>query len=52
MDRPRRRNMVLDLRSMDDKIRFWLDAGDLDEDDRQALEVARDVLTDVITRQV
>ena len=38
MDRPKRRNMVLDLRTMDDKIRLWLGAEDLDEDDRQALE--------------
>ena len=37
MDRPKRRNMVLDLRVMDDKIRLWLGSEDLDEDDRQAL---------------
>jgi len=35
---------------MDEKIRLWLAAEDLDEDDRQALETARDVITDVITR--
>jgi hypothetical protein len=50
MDRPKRRNMVLELRTMDDKIRFWLGAEDLDEDDRQPLETVRDVLTDLITR--
>ena len=50
MDRPKRRNMVLDLRVMDDKIRLWLGTEDLDEDDRQALETARDVITDVISR--
>jgi len=42
--------MVLELRTMDEKIRLWLAAEDLDEDDRQALETARDVITDVITR--
>ena len=50
MDRPRRRNMVLDLRVMDDKIRLWLAAEDMDEDDRQALETVRDVISDVISR--
>ena len=50
MDRPKRRNMVLDLRTVDDKIRLWLGAEDLDEDDRQALVILRDVLTDLITR--
>lgn len=42
--------MVLGLRAMDDKIRLWLGAEDLDEDDRQALETARDVISDVISR--
>jgi hypothetical protein len=50
MDRPKRRNMMLDLWVMDDKIRLWLGAEDLDEDDRQALVILRDVLTDLITR--
>jgi hypothetical protein len=50
MDRPKRRNMVLDLRVMDEKIALWLGVGDLDEDDRQALVILRDVLTDLITR--
>jgi hypothetical protein len=50
MDRPKRRNMLLDLRQMDDKIRLWVDVEDLDEDDRQALETARDVISDVISR--
>jgi hypothetical protein len=45
MDRPKRRNMVLDLRVMDDKIRLWLGAEDLDEDDRQALETVRDLIS-------
>ena len=50
MDRPKRRNMVLDLRMMDEKISLWLGAGDMDEDDRQALETVRDVISDVISR--
>ena len=50
MDRPKRRNMVLDLRTMDEKLRLWLGAEDLDEDDRQALESARDVISDLISR--
>ena len=50
MDRPKRRNMVLDLRAMDDKIRLWLGAEDLDEDDRQALETVRDLISDLISR--
>ena len=50
MDRPKRRNMVLDLRVIDDKIRLWLGAEDLDEDDRQALAILCDVITDLITR--
>jgi hypothetical protein len=50
MDRPKRRNMMLDLRAMDEKIRLWLGAEDLDEDDLQALLILRDVLTDLITR--
>lgn len=50
MDRPKRRNMVLDLREMDEKIALWLGAEDLDEDDRQALVTVRDVITDLITR--
>lgn len=50
MDRPKRRNMVLDLRVIDDKIRLWLGAEDLDEDDRQTLETVRDVISDLISR--
>ena len=50
MDRPKRRNMVLDLRVMDDKIRLWLGAEDMDEDDRQALETVRDLISDLISR--
>ena len=50
MDRPKRRNMVLDLRVMDDKIRLWLGAADMDEDDRQALETVRDLISDLISR--
>ena len=50
MDRPKRRNMVLDLRVMDDKIGLWLGAEDMDEDDRQALETVRDVISDVISK--
>ena len=50
MDRPKRRNMLLDLRVMDEKIRLWLGAEDMDEDDRQALETVRDVISDLISR--
>jgi hypothetical protein len=50
MDRPKRRNMVLDLRTMDEKIRLWLGGEDMDEDDRQALETVRDVISDLINR--
>jgi len=50
MDRPKRRNMVLDLRAMDDKIRLWLGAEDIDEDDRQALETVSDLISDLISR--
>jgi hypothetical protein len=50
MDRPKRRNMLLDLRTMDEKVRLWLGAEDLDEDDRQALETVRDVISDLISR--
>jgi hypothetical protein len=50
MDRPKRRNMVLDLRAMDDKIRLWLGAGDMDEDDRHALETVSDLISDLISR--
>jgi hypothetical protein len=42
--------MMLDLRTMDDKIRLWLGAGELDEDDRQALETVRDLISDLISR--
>jgi hypothetical protein len=42
--------MVLDLRVMDEKIRLWLGAEDLDEDDRQALEAARNLISDLISR--
>jgi hypothetical protein len=50
MDRPKRRNMILDLRVIDEKIALWLGAEDLDSDDRHALEVVRDLITDLITR--
>ena len=50
MDRPKRRNMLLDLRVMDETIRLWLGAEDMDEDDRQALETVRDVISDLISR--
>jgi len=50
MDRPKRRNMLLDLRVMNEKIRLWLGAEDMDEDDRQALETVRDVISDLISR--
>ena len=50
MDRPKRRNVVLELRVMDEKIRLWLGAEDMDEDDRQALETVRDVISDLISR--
>jgi hypothetical protein len=43
MDRPKRRNM-------DEKIRLWLGAEDMDEDDRQALETVRDVISDLMSR--
>jgi hypothetical protein len=42
--------MLIDLRTMDEKIRLWLDADDMDEDDRQALETVRDVISDLISR--
>jgi hypothetical protein len=42
--------MVLDLRTVEEKIRLWLGAEDMDEDDRQALETVRDVISDVISR--
>jgi hypothetical protein len=42
--------MVLDLRAIDDKIRLWLGAGDIDEDDRQALETVRDLISDLISK--
>jgi hypothetical protein len=42
--------MVLDLRTMDKKIRLWLGAEDLDEDDRQALETVRHLISDLISR--
>jgi len=50
MDRPKRRNMMIDLRTMDDKIRLWLGAEDMDQDDRQALETVRDLISDLIRR--
>ena len=50
MDRPKWRNMLLELRVMDEKIRLWLGAEDMDEDDRQALETVRDVISDLISR--
>jgi hypothetical protein len=50
MDRPKRRNMLLDLRAIDDKVRLWLGAGDMDEDDRQALQTVRDLISDLISR--
>ena len=42
--------MVLELRTMDEKIRLWLAAEDMDADDRQALETVRDVISDLISR--
>jgi hypothetical protein len=42
--------MLVDLRVMDEKIRLWLGAEDMDEDDRQALETVRDVISDLISR--
>jgi hypothetical protein len=42
--------MMLDLRTMDEKVRLWLGAEDMDEDDRQALETVRDVISDLISR--
>jgi hypothetical protein len=42
--------MILDLRIIDEKIALWLGAEDLDADDRHALEVVRDLITDLITR--
>jgi hypothetical protein len=42
--------MVIDLRSMDDRLRLWVDVEDLDEDDRQALKTVREVLADLIGR--
>lgn len=50
MDRPKRRNMMLDLRVMDDKIRLWLGAEDMDEGDRQSLETIINVISDVTSR--
>jgi hypothetical protein len=50
-DRPKRRNMLLDLRVMDGKIALWLGAEDLDEDDRKSLEICRELITDLITRR-
>ena len=52
MDRPKRRNMVLDLRVMDDKIRLWLDAEDMDATDREGLEGVRRLFAHLITRQM
>jgi hypothetical protein len=42
--------MILDLRTMDEKLTQWIDVEDLDADDRKSLEVIRDLVTDVITR--
>ena len=42
--------MLLDLRTIDEKVRLWLGAADIDEDDRQALETVRDVISDLISR--
>ena len=42
--------MVLDLRTIDEKVALWLGAEDLDKDDRQALVILRDVISDVISR--
>jgi hypothetical protein len=42
--------MILDLRSMDDKIGLWLGVEDMDEDDRHALETVRDLISDLISR--
>lgn len=52
MDRPRRHNLIGDLRQMDEKLRIWLAAEDMDADDRRALETVRDVISDLICRQV
>ena len=35
---------------MDEKIGLWLGVEELEEDDRQALETVRDVISDLITR--
>jgi hypothetical protein len=42
--------MLLDLRTIEEKVRLWLGAEDMDEDDRQALETVRDVISDLISR--
>jgi hypothetical protein len=42
--------MLLDLRTIDEKVRLWLGAEDMDEDDRRALETVRDVISDLISR--
>ena len=42
--------MMIDLRTMDDKIRLWLGAENMDQDDRQALETVRDLISDLISR--
>jgi hypothetical protein len=42
--------MVIDLLVMDDKIRLWLGAEDMDQDDRQALETVLDLISDLISR--
>ena len=34
---------------MDERIRLWLGAEDIDEDDRQALETVRDLISDLIS---
>jgi hypothetical protein len=42
--------MLIDLRTIDEKVRLWLGAEDMDDDDRQALETVRDVISDLISR--
>lgn len=51
MDRPRRHNLIGDLRQMDEKLRIWLGAEDVDEADREALDSVRALFRDVIVRQ-
>jgi len=50
VDRPKRNNLIGDLRTMDDKLRIWLGAEDMEADDRQSLESVRELFSDVISR--